>query len=89
MRIGYDTRVGHEARLAYGAFICDRVIIGGQARVAGFVCDGTSHDLIPTRLHVMGAAVNRAPSQATPNNRPTGMILSPHAHNLDVIVMPT
>jgi acetyltransferase-like isoleucine patch superfamily enzyme len=37
VRIGYDCRIGPRARLVHGAYICDRVTIGADARVAGFV----------------------------------------------------
>jgi len=40
VRIGYDCRIGRNVRIMYRAFICDRVTIGDNARVAGFVCDG-------------------------------------------------
>lgn len=38
-RVGYDCSIGLDARVMYGAYICDRVNIGARARVAGFVCD--------------------------------------------------
>ena len=38
-RIGYDTRIGPGSRLIYGAYVCDRVVIGARGRIAGFVCD--------------------------------------------------
>jgi acetyltransferase-like isoleucine patch superfamily enzyme len=41
VRIGYDTLVGFGTRIMYGAFICDRVQIGTESRIAGFVCDTT------------------------------------------------
>src|ERR1700728_3618917 len=40
-RIGYGCHVGIGTRIMYGAYICDRVMIGDRARVAGFVCDGS------------------------------------------------
>lgn len=55
VRIGYDTRVGARTRLAYGAYVCDRVTIGADARVAGFVCDAAS---IADRATVMGELVH-------------------------------
>jgi acetyltransferase-like isoleucine patch superfamily enzyme len=55
VRIGYDCRIGPRARLVYGAYICDRVTIGADARVAGFVCDGTA---IGERSTVMGSLVH-------------------------------
>lgn len=38
-RVGYDTSIGPDSRLIYGAYVCDRVMIGARARIAGFVCD--------------------------------------------------
>ncbi len=55
VRIGYDTTVGPRSRLVYGAYICDRVAIGCEARVAGFICDGT---IIGDRSTVMGDLVH-------------------------------
>lgn len=55
VRIGYDSRVGPRTRLLYGAYICDRVVIGADARVAGFVCDGA---IIGNRSTVMGSLVH-------------------------------
>lgn len=55
VRIGYDSLVGPRTRLVYGAYICDRVRIGADARVAGFVCDGT---VIGDRSTVMGELVH-------------------------------
>jgi len=55
VRIGYDSTVGPRSRLVYGAYVCDRVTIGCEARVAGFVCDGTS---IGDRSTVMGDLVH-------------------------------
>jgi acetyltransferase-like isoleucine patch superfamily enzyme len=55
VRIGYESRIGPETRLAYGAYICDRVTIGARARVAGFVCDGS---LIGDRSTMMGKLVH-------------------------------
>lgn len=40
VRIGYDTRIGDRTRLTHGAYVCDRVDIGDDCCVAGFVCDG-------------------------------------------------
>jgi acetyltransferase-like isoleucine patch superfamily enzyme len=40
VRIGYDTRIGNRVRLVHGAYVCDRVDIGDDCRIAGFVCDG-------------------------------------------------
>ncbi|WP_086820208.1 DapH/DapD/GlmU-related protein [Allokutzneria sp. NRRL B-24872] len=55
VRIGYNSKVGERARLIYGAYVCDRVTIGADACVAGFVCDGTS---IGDRSTVMGELVH-------------------------------
>jgi len=55
VRIGYDTQIGSGTRLVYGAYICDRVRIGVNARVAGFLCDGT---VIGDRSTVMGELVH-------------------------------
>ncbi len=55
MRVGYGARIGHEVRLVYGAYVCDRVHIGDGARVAGFVCDGA---VIGARLTMMGRLVH-------------------------------
>ncbi|GAA3762457.1 acetyltransferase-like isoleucine patch superfamily enzyme [Spinactinospora alkalitolerans] len=55
VRIGYDSRVGPGSRIVYGAYICDRVSIGAEARIAGFVCDATR---IGDRCTVMGDLVH-------------------------------
>ena len=55
MRLGYDCSVGARSRLVYGAYICDRVIIGCDARVGGFICDGAT---IGDRSTVMGQLVH-------------------------------
>jgi acetyltransferase-like isoleucine patch superfamily enzyme len=55
VRIGYNSRIGPRSRLVYGAYICDRVTVGSDARVAGFVCDGTN---IGDRSTVMGRLVH-------------------------------
>lgn len=54
-RIGYDARLGARTRLTYGSFVCDRVSIGGDARIGGFVCDGVH---IGDGATVMGALVH-------------------------------
>jgi len=54
-RIGYDTRLGARTRITYGAFVCDRVSIGDDARIGGFVCDAAH---IGERATVMGALVH-------------------------------
>jgi acetyltransferase-like isoleucine patch superfamily enzyme len=55
VRLGYDVRVGARTRLVYGAYVCDRVSIGCDARVGGFVCDGVR---IGDRSTVMGQLVH-------------------------------
>ncbi len=55
VRVGYGCRVGPRSRLMYGAYICDRVSVGADARIAGFVCDGTT---IGDRCTVMGDLVH-------------------------------
>ncbi|WP_329243042.1 acetyl/acyl transferase [Actinoallomurus sp. NBC_01490] len=55
VRIGYDCRIGPGTRLAYGAYLCDRVVVGSEARVAGFICDGS---IIGDRSTVMGELVH-------------------------------
>ncbi|NKQ55615.1 acetyl/acyl transferase [Amycolatopsis sp. K13G38] len=55
VRVGYNSRIGDRSRIVYGAYVCDRVTIGADARVAGFVCDGT---VIGDRSTVMGELVH-------------------------------
>lgn len=56
VRIGYDSRIGARSRLVYGAsYLCDRVVVGCDTRIAGFVCDGT---VIGDRSTVMGQLVH-------------------------------
>jgi len=55
VRIGYDGRIGEGARIAYGAYLCDRVTAGAGVCIAGFVCDGTT---IGDRSTVMGELVH-------------------------------
>lgn len=55
VRVGYDSTIGARSRLAYGAYVCDRVTVGTDARIAGFVCDGTR---IGDRATVMGELVH-------------------------------
>jgi acetyltransferase-like isoleucine patch superfamily enzyme len=52
VRVGYDCQIGAGTRLMYGAYVCDRVQIGVDARIAGFVCDGSR---IGARSTVMGS----------------------------------
>lgn len=55
VRIGYDSSIGSASRLMYGAYLCDRVTIGANSRIAGFVCDGSS---IGDSCTVMGQLVH-------------------------------
>lgn len=55
VRIGYDSTVGDRTRMVYGAYVCDCVAIGADARVSGFVCDGS---MIGDRSTVMGELVH-------------------------------
>ncbi|WP_083933903.1 acyltransferase [Sciscionella marina] len=55
VRIGYDSRIGSRSRIIYGAYVCDRVEIDADARVAGFVCDAS---WIGERATVMGQLVH-------------------------------
>lgn len=55
VRIGYDSTIGERTRIMYGAYVCDQVAIGADARVAGFICDGTT---IGDRSTVMGELVH-------------------------------
>lgn len=50
-RIGYDCKIGANTRVMYSAYICDRVVIGENSRIAGFVCDTA---LIGKNCTVMG-----------------------------------
>jgi len=55
VRIGYNSTIGARTRVVYGAYVCDRVTIGKDACVAGFVCDGTT---IGDRSTAMGDLVH-------------------------------
>lgn len=55
VRVGYDTQIGERTRLTYGAYICDRVKIGADCTIAGFVCDAA---VIGDRSTVMGELVH-------------------------------
>lgn len=55
IRVGYNSTIGDRSRVVYGAYVCDRVSIGADARVAGFVCDGS---VIGDRCTVMGELVH-------------------------------
>ncbi len=54
-RIGYGCEIGVRTRLVHGAYVCDRVRIGVDACVAGFICDAT---VIGDRSTVMGDLVH-------------------------------
>ncbi|WP_234391048.1 DapH/DapD/GlmU-related protein [Nocardia suismassiliense] len=54
-RIGYGCVIGARTRLVHGAYLCDRVQVGDDACVAGFVCDATT---IGDRSTVMGDLVH-------------------------------
>jgi acetyltransferase-like isoleucine patch superfamily enzyme len=55
-RIGFDTRIGDGTRVMYSAFICDRVSIGENCRIAGFVCDAA---VIKENCTVMGQLAHK------------------------------
>lgn len=55
VRIGYDCSIGARSRLMYGAYLCDRVICGCDARIAGFICDEAT---VGDRSTVMGQLVH-------------------------------
>lgn len=55
IRIGYNCSIGSNARLMYGAYICDRVIIGEHSKIAGFISDAVN---IGKRSTVMGNIVH-------------------------------
>ncbi len=38
-RIGFNVKIGENTRIMYSAYICDRVTIGRNCRIAGFICD--------------------------------------------------
>lgn len=44
-RIGYAVSIGNDCRVMYRAWICDRVTIEANCRIAGFLCDrATIHE---------------------------------------------
>ena len=55
-RIGFDCEIGCKSILLYRAHICDRVRIGNNCRIAGFVCDGAS---IGNDTTTMGSLVHK------------------------------
>lgn len=54
-RLGYGCEIGERTRLVHGAYLCDRVQVGAEACVAGFVCDAA---VIGDRSTVMGELVH-------------------------------
>lgn len=68
-RIGFDCIVGSNTRLQYAVFVCDRVRIGSNCVVAGFVCDGS---VIGNHAKVMGTLVH----EFTRPHLPWGLIES-------------
>lgn len=50
-RIGFNTKIGSNSRIMYAAYVCDRVNIGRNCRIAGFVCDAA---VIEDNCTVMG-----------------------------------
>jgi len=54
-RIGYDVDIGESVRVQYGAYICDRISVGADSIISGFVCDGTQ---IGEEATVMGVLVH-------------------------------
>lgn len=42
VRIGFNCTIGRGTRVMYGAFVCDRVRVGRNAKIAGFVCDAAT-----------------------------------------------
>jgi acetyltransferase-like isoleucine patch superfamily enzyme len=54
-RLGFNCVVGDQTRIMYGAFICDRVTIGANSKISGFVCDGAE---IGDDAAVMGQLVH-------------------------------
>lgn len=56
IRLGYDCVVGADTRIMYGAYICDRVQIGSNSRIAGFIGDACR---IGSNCTVMGDLVHR------------------------------
>ena len=54
-RIGFNCVIGENTRILYGAFICDRVIIGSGCKIAGFLGDAVEIDDDTT---VMGQLVH-------------------------------
>ena len=55
VRLGFGCSIGAKSRIMYGAYICDRVIVGNVCRIAGFVCDAVK---IGNRSTVMGNLVH-------------------------------
>ena len=51
VRIGFGSHIGRGTRIMYSAVIAEKVSIGEDCRVSGFVCDGT---IIENRCSVFG-----------------------------------
>ncbi|MFR3043072.1 MAG: hypothetical protein ACLTMV_07005 [Thomasclavelia spiroformis] len=54
-RIGFDCSIDCNTRILYRAFICDRVKIGSNCKIAGFVCDAA---IIENNVTSMGDLVH-------------------------------
>lgn len=58
-KIGFDCTVGNRSRIMYSANICDRVNIGSDSKVAGFLCDAT---IIADGVTFLGKTLHKASS---------------------------
>ena len=56
VHIGYGCQIGRNVRITYSAYICDRVVIADNARIAGFICDASN---IGRNSTVMGNLVHK------------------------------
>lgn len=54
-RIGFNCTIGNSTLIQYAAQICDRVIIGGNCVISGFICDGS---VIADHAIVLGTLVH-------------------------------
>jgi len=66
-RIGFDCIIGSRTRLLYAAFVMDRVLIGKDCVITGFICDGA---VIGNHAVVMGRLVH----ELTRPHLPWGLI---------------
>ena len=41
-RIGFDCSIGNNTQIQYAAQICDRIMIGANCVISGFICDGST-----------------------------------------------